>query len=188
METFNPDTQAAVCAVESFLLAFGMREASAGDTPGRFTRAFAEFTAGYGQDVSEILSRKFPCDTDDLVVVRGVRFVSLCEHHLLPFTGYCDLAYLPHGNQVVGLSKLPRVVDAVSRRLQLQEAMTHQIADAVRENVSPDVAVRCVATHSCMALRGVQKHEADMATSALLGRFKTDAALRNELQSLWGVR
>lgn len=154
------------------------------DTPGRVLRALTEMTAGYREDPSEILSTTFEDRCDEMVVVSGIDFTSMCEHHLLTFTGVVDLAYIP-GDRVVGLSKLPRVVDAFARRLQVQERMTEQIADAINDALSPrGVGVVVRASHSCMACRGVKKAGAIMTTSALRGYMKTRSDARAEFLNL----
>lgn len=156
------------------------------ETPARVVKAFQEMTAGYQDDPAAILSKIFDCDSDELVIVDGIDFVSLCEHHLLPFTGKATVAYLPN-KKVVGLSKIPRLVECFARRLQLQEQLTNQIAHAL--NAHPDLAVRgaaCIieASHSCMSCRGVRKAGATMITSAMLGEFRENPTLRGELLSL----
>lgn len=154
------------------------------DTPARVVKAMKEMTSGYGEDPAAILSRQFDsCGYDDLVVVRGIRFSSLCEHHLLPFTGTAAVAYLPK-DKVVGLSKLPRLVECFSMRLQLQEKMTREIAEAVEEHLEPHgVGVYVEARHQCMACRGVRQTDADMVTTTVLGAMRECRGLKDEFLS-----
>jgi len=151
------------------------------DTPKRVVKAMKEMTAGYNQSPREILSRQFEGDNyDDLVIVRGIRFASLCEHHLLPFVGTCAVGYLPR-RKVVGLSKLPRLVECYSKRLQLQERMTRQIANAVMIHLVPrGVGVYVQATHQCMACRGARQPDADMVTTTVLGEMRENPSLKSE--------
>jgi len=151
------------------------------DTPMRVVKAMKEMTAGYNQSPREILSRQFEGDNyDDLVIVRGIRFASLCEHHLLPFVGTCAVGYLPR-RKVVGLSKLPRLVECYSKRLQLQERMTRQIANAVMIHLVPrGVGVYVQATHQCMACRGARQPDADMVTTTVLGEMRENPSLKSE--------
>ena len=158
------------------------------DTPRRVINALQEMTSGYGQDPQEVLGTTFEKDGyDEMVVLRGIDFVSLCEHHMLPFTGTAAVGYVP-GDRVVGLSKLARLVDCFARRLQIQERMTKQIADAVMEVLQPKgVGVVVAAHHSCMGCRGVRKAGADMVTSSLAGVMRKDAAARAEFLGLAGM-
>lgn len=158
------------------------------ETPARVLRALGEMTCGYHQDAAEVLARQFPDDYDEMVVVRGVEFTSLCEHHMLGFTGTVTLAYVPTpGNGVVGLSKLARLVDVYARRLQVQERLTMEIADAMETHLRPEgVGVVVTARHSCMACRGVRK-SADMVTSALRGVLREKPEARAEFLALAGV-
>ena len=140
-------------------------------TPDRVLKALREMTQGYEQDPKSILSKAFSSDADEMVVVKAIPFISLCEHHLLPFFGYVDVAYLPNG-RVLGLSKIPRLVQALAQRLQIQERLTQEIANAIHASISNSgVAVKVRATHSCMKLRGVQS-DGEMVTCKLLGNFK----------------
>ena len=155
------------------------------DTPERVLKAMKEMTSGYNTDIAELLSVSFDVDFDELVVVRNVPFSSLCEHHMLPFTGTATVGYIPI-ERVVGLSKLARLVDAYARRLQVQERLTKQIADAMNEHIQPlgcGVVVR--GNHSCMSCRGIQK-QGEMVTSALHGTLRTEAIQRQEFLSLAG--
>lgn len=164
------------------------------DTPARVVRAFREMTSGYAEDPAEILARTFggqesdePVRYDELVMLRGIHFTSLCEHHLLPFVGAAHVGYLP-GEAVVGLSKLARLVECFARRLQMQERLTQQIAQAIMQHLGARGAgVVIVAHHSCMGCRGVRKQEAEMVTSSMLGFFREDRAARSELVSLLGT-
>lgn len=152
------------------------------DTPARVADSLRFLTEGYDLDPAEIVGDAlFHEDYDDMVVVRDLNFFSLCEHHLLPFFGRAHIAYLPRG-KVVGLSKLPRIVDAFAHRLQLQERMTRQIAEALNEVLEPEgVAVVVEARHLCMEMRGVEKQDASTITSCVLGAFRDDPGLRAEV-------
>lgn len=158
----------------------GMRE-----TPERIARAWRDMTSGYREDPAKILVRTFDADGyDEIVALRGIAYQSLCEHHLLPFTGTVDLAYLP-GPRVVGLSKLARLVDCYARRFQIQERMTRQIADAMEEHLGArGVAVIVHGTHSCMTARGVLKPGTVMVTSEMRGAFREEPAARAEVIAL----
>jgi len=154
------------------------------ETPRRVADAYLELTSGHDQDPGEHLRVTFTEDCDEMVVVSGIDFVSLCEHHLLPFIGTVAVGYIPEG-KVVGLSKLARAVDILARRLQVQERLTRQIAETLVEHVAPKgVGVLVEANHSCMGIRGVRKPRALTTTSTLLGVFRTDAATRNEFLTL----
>lgn len=154
------------------------------DTPGRVIRAWSEITEGYAQDPAEVLSTTFDVGpADELVVVTGIQFDSMCEHHMLPFSGTVSVGYLPSG-RVVGLSKIARLVEVFGRRLQVQERMTTQIAQSIMDHLGAEAAgVVIRGRHSCMACRGVKK-PADMVTSAMLGKLRTDPAMRAEFFSL----
>jgi GTP cyclohydrolase IA len=160
------------------------------DTPSRVARAYVELLSGSAEDASDHLVRVFSQDHagDDLVMLRGIRFVSLCEHHLLPFTGEAHVAYLPSHGRVTGLSKLARTVDVFARRLQMQERLTSEVAGALVEHLDPrGVAVVVEAEHSCLRLRGARKDDARMVTTAFRGAMEHDRALRAEVLSLMGV-
>ncbi len=161
----------------------GLRE-----TPARVARAWRELTEGYAQDPQVILDATFDVGPyDQMVVVRDIEFWSLCEHHLLPFHGMACVGYLP-SKRVVGLSKIGRLVQCFARRLQVQERMTQQVAEAMHSTLEPlGVGVIVRATHTCMAMRGVRLG-GEMVTSALLGRFREDAILRAEFLTLANVR
>jgi GTP cyclohydrolase I len=154
-------------------------------TPARVARSLSFLTGGYWEDPKEVVNGAvFENDSDEMVLVRGIEFYSLCEHHLLPFFGKCHLAYLPDG-KVIGLSKLARLVEVFSRRLQVQERMTLEIAKALSELIpNHGVGVVVEAQHLCMKMRGVQKQGGDTVTSALLGRFREDHRTRHEFLSL----
>jgi GTP cyclohydrolase IA len=160
------------------------------ETPGRVARAYAELVAGMRDDAGVHLARVFPQEHtgDDLVLLRGIRFVSLCEHHLLPFTGVAHVAYLPSHGRVTGLSKLARLVDVYARRLQMQERLTAQVADALVEHLDArGVAVVVESEHSCLRLRGARKEDAQMVSTAFRGAIEHDRALRAEVLSLMRV-
>jgi GTP cyclohydrolase I len=160
------------------------------DTPSRVARAYREMVQGMRQDASEHLGRVFPQEQkgDDLVMLRDISFVSLCEHHMLPFTGVAHVAYLPSHGRVTGLSKLARTVDVFARRLQMQERLTSEIADALVEELDPrGAAVVVEAEHSCLRLRGARKDEARMVTTSFRGELESDRVLRAETLSLMGV-
>jgi GTP cyclohydrolase I len=155
------------------------------DTPRRVEQALRFLTAGYRADVDAVLNGAlFPVDYNEMVIVRDIDFYSLCEHHLLPFFGKCHVAYIPQG-RVIGLSKIPRLVDVFARRLQIQERLTSQIAETIRAKADPlGVAVVIEATHLCMAMRGVEKQNSVAVTSAMLGVFQDDARTRAEFLDL----
>ena len=154
-------------------------------TPERVEKAMAFLTQGYAMDVPTVLNDAlFEVDYDEMVMVRDVEFYSLCEHHLLPFFGKVHVAYVPRG-KVIGLSKIPRLVEMYSRRLQVQERMTTQIADAIVQAIEPQgVGVIVEAQHLCMMMRGVEKQHSATVTSAMRGVFKTQTQTRNEFLSL----
>jgi GTP cyclohydrolase IA len=156
------------------------------ETPSRVVRAFEEFFKGYNDDPEAILKKTFEEieGYDEMVVLRGIRFESHCEHHMAPIIGRAWVAYIPKG-RVVGISKLARVVDAYAKRLQIQEKMTAQIANIIQEVLQPDgVGVVIKAAHHCMTTRGVHKHGTDMVTSRMLGAFRDSAMTRQEFLAL----
>jgi len=155
------------------------------DTPERMEKSMAFLTRGYAMDVKTVLhDALFEVEYDEMVIVKDVEFFSMCEHHLLPFFGKAHVAYVPNG-KVIGLSKVPRVVDVFARRLQVQERLTTQIADAITEAIDPQgVAVILEAQHLCMMMRGVEKQHSATVTSAMRGVFKTQLQTRNEFLSL----
>ena len=170
-------------AIAQLLRAFGENPSRSGleRTPGRVAEMYKELLVGYRTDpVAMVNDALFEVTYDEMVLVRDIEFYSLCEHHLLPFMGKAHVAYFPRG-KVIGLSKIPRIVDLFSRRLQLQERLTRQIADFIEELLDPHgVAVVVEGIHLCSMMRGVQKHEARMTTSAMLGAFRTSIATRQE--------
>ena len=151
------------------------------NTPRRVARMYSELLAGYHTNSQELVNDAiFNVSYDEMVIVRDIEFYSICEHHLLPFIGRAHVAYLPSG-KVIGLSKIPRIVDMYARRLQVQERMTRQIADFITELLQPrGVAVVVEALHLCTMMRGVRKHDARMTTSAMQGGFRTNIATRQE--------
>jgi GTP cyclohydrolase I len=155
------------------------------DTPKRVEQTLRFLTSGYATDVDTMLNNAlFTVDYNEMVIVKDIDFYSLCEHHLLPFFGKCHVAYIPNG-KVVGLSKIPRLVDIYARRLQVQERLTNQIANTLLEKINPlGVAVVTEATHLCMAMRGVEKQNAVAVASAMLGAFREDARTRSEFLNL----
>lgn len=169
--------------VESILKAVGENPERDGlkRTPERVARMYEELLAGYRTDpVALVNDALFEVDYDEMVVVRDIEFYSLCEHHMLPFLGRAHVAYIPHG-RVIGLSKIPRIVDMFARRLQVQERMTRQIADFLQEVLHPrGVAVVVEAIHMCSMIRGVKKHDSRMTTSSMLGAFRNNMATRME--------
>jgi GTP cyclohydrolase I len=154
-------------------------------TPARVAKAFRDLTAGYAQDASDVLNEAlFTEEYDEMVVVKDIDFYSLCEHHLLPFFGKCHVAYMP-SRKIVGLSKIARLVEMFSRRLQVQERMTTQIAQTINEVLQPrGVAVVMEALHMCMLMRGVEKQNSKAVTSAMLGAFRDNAETRAEFMQL----
>ncbi len=154
-------------------------------TPKRVEKALRFLTSGYEADIDDVLNGAlFTVDYSEMVIVRDIDFYSLCEHHLLPFFGRCHVAYIPDG-RVIGLSKIPRLVEIFARRLQLQERMTNQIAETIRTKINPlGVAVVCEGTHLCMAMRGVEKQNSYTITSAMLGAFRDNARTRMEFLEL----
>jgi GTP cyclohydrolase I len=159
------------------------------DTPKRVEKAYRFLTSGYNADIDQVLNNAlFTVDYSEMVIVKDIDFYSLCEHHLLPFFGKCHVAYIP-STKVIGLSKIPRVVDIFARRLQVQERLTNQIADTIREKVTPlGVAVVMEATHLCMSMRGVEKQNSFAVTSAMQGAFRDNARTRMEFLELIKLR
>jgi GTP cyclohydrolase I len=155
------------------------------DTPKRAAEAFRFLNNGYQKTLENVLNNAiFESDTEDMVIVKEVELYSLCEHHLLPFIGKCHVAYLPRG-KVLGLSKVARIVDMYARRLQIQERLTKQIADAIQAAVDPrGVAVVIEAKHLCMMMRGVEKQNSVMTTSSMLGQFRENISTRSEFLNL----
>ena len=155
------------------------------DTPQRAAKAFEFLTRGYGQTVEDVVNEAlFPSDSSEMVLVQDVELYSLCEHHMLPFIGKCHVAYIPTG-KVLGLSKVARLVDVFARRLQIQEALTMQIAETIMAVTDAEgVGVIIEAKHMCMMMRGVEKQNSLMKTSAMLGTFRTEQKTRDEFLSL----
>ena len=154
------------------------------DTPFRFVKALAEHTVGYREDPKLHLEKTFDVDHQDLVLVKDIPFNSLCEHHLAPFVGKVHIAYIP-SDKITGLSKFGRVVEGYAKRLQVQERLTQEIADAIQEVLNPQaVAVIVEAEHTCMSGRGIKKHGATTVTSTMRGLFKENASARAELLQL----
>jgi GTP cyclohydrolase I len=159
------------------------------DTPKRAAKAFEFLTRGYRQSVDEVVNEAlFPSDSSEMILVQDVELYSLCEHHLLPFIGKCHVAYIPTG-RVIGLSKVARIVDVFARRLQIQEALTTQIAETIMDVTAAEgVGVIIEAQHMCMMMRGVEKQNSLMKTSAMLGTFRSEQKTRDEFLSLLQMR
>src|SRR6185369_2451664 len=159
------------------------------NTPKRVEKALKFLTGGYDANIDDVLNGAlFTVDYSEMVIVKDIDFYSLCEHHLLPFFGKCHVAYIPT-TKVLGLSKIPRLVDVFSRRLQVQERLTNQIADVIRDAVNPmGVAVVMEATHLCMSMRGVEKQNSFAVTSAMLGTFRSNPKTRSEFLELIKLR
>ena len=183
LEGVNIDYEAVRKAVFAIIKAVGEDPEREGlqNTPDRVSRMYAELLSGYGADPQKIINDAlFNINYDEMVLVRDIEFYSLCEHHMLPFLGRAHVAYLPKG-KVIGLSKIPRIVDMYARRLQVQERMTRQIADLLQKILEPQgVAVVVEAVHMCSMMRGVKKHDARMTTSAMHGAFRANLATRQE--------
>jgi GTP cyclohydrolase I len=154
-------------------------------TPTRVEKALRFLTSGYQADVDAVINNAlFTVDYNEMVIVKDIDFYSLCEHHMLPFFGKCHVAYIPR-RHVIGLSKIPRLVDVFARRLQIQERMTNQIAQTILEKINPlGVAVVCEGTHLCMSMRGVEKQNSFAVTSAMLGAFRDNSRTRMEFLEL----
>lgn len=186
-DTVGTDTDAVQALVEQLLFQLGEDPTREGlvKTPERVAKAFRFFTQGYQQDVDEAMNGAlFSVKYDEMVVVRDIDFFSLCEHHLLPFYGKCHVAYLPNG-RIVGLSKIPRLVEVFSRRLQVQERLTVQIAESLQQALTPQgVAVVMEARHLCMMMRGVETPNAVAVTSSMHGVFQTQQTTRDEFLEL----
>ena len=179
----NLDIEAAKKLIFDLLKAIGEDPNREGlkNTPDRVARMYAELLSGYSEEPARIINNAlFHVDYDEMVLVRDIEFYSLCEHHMLPFVGRAHVAYIPNG-KVIGLSKIPRIVDMYARRLQIQERMTREIADFLQETLDPyGVAVVVEAMHLCAMMRGVKKHDARMTTSAMHGTFRANMATRQE--------
>lgn len=173
-------------AVREILLAVGEDPDREGlqETPDRVARMYAEVFQGLHQDPRQHLQKRFTQKYDEMVTIKDIQFESFCEHHLLPFTGKAHVAYLPNGT-VIGLSKIPRVIDVLARRPQVQEQLTEQVADLLMQELDArGVAVVMEASHSCMTIRGVRKSESFCVTSAMRGSFRNNLATRMEVLSL----
>jgi GTP cyclohydrolase I len=154
-------------------------------TPSRVAKTWKLFSKGYNQNLEDIINNAiFEEDAKDMIIVRDIEFFSLCEHHLLPFFGKAHVGYIPSG-KIVGLSKIPRIIDMFARRLQVQERLTHQIADAIMNAIDPlGVAVVMEGRHMCMQMRGVEKQNSFASTSAMLGQFRKSSETRSEFLSI----
>ncbi len=187
----GPSNGGIEAAVRRILLEIGEDPTRQGlaDTPARMHRMYQELTAGYHVDVDRLINRAiFEVDYSEMVVVKDIEFHSLCEHHMLPFFGRAHVAYIPKG-RVIGLSKIPRIVEMYARRLQVQERMTQQIAELLMERLQPDgVGVVLEATHLCAAMRGVRKPGTVMTTAAVLGLFRRNDKTRAEFFAHIGRR
>jgi len=183
MDIVNMDFESLRNAVTEIIKGVGEDPKREGlrNTPDRVSRMYAELLSGYNADPEKIINGAlFHINYDEMVLVRDIEFYSLCEHHMLPFLGRAHVAYLPAG-KVIGLSKIPRIVDMYARRLQVQERMTRQIADLLQQTLEPQgVAVVVEAMHLCSMMRGVKKHDARMTTSAMHGAFRANLATRQE--------
>jgi GTP cyclohydrolase I len=183
LDAINIDFASARRAVAELIRAVGEDPEREGllNTPDRVARMYAELLSGYSMDPEKIINGAlFNINYDEMVLVRDIEFYSLCEHHMLPFLGRAHVAYLPKG-KVIGLSKIPRIVEMYARRLQVQERMTRQIADLLQEMLEPQgVAVVVEGMHLCSMMRGVKKHGARMTTSAMHGAFRANLATRQE--------
>lgn len=181
---FEPvDLDAAMRSVADLLCAIGEDPNREGllNTPERVAKAYQELISGYTTDPKQLINDAiFDVEYDDIIVVKDIQFYSLCEHHLLPFMGYAHVAYIPN-RRVIGLSKIPRIVDMFSRRLQVQERLTRQIGEFLDEILEPKgVAVVMAGQHMCSTIRGVKKHDSNMTTRVMLGDFKQNREIRNE--------
>jgi GTP cyclohydrolase I len=191
-ETFEPDSGEEVYDAEREALIRGLLQQVGEDpareglrrTPLRVAKAMDFLTSGYDMSVDDVVHNAvFAENCEEMVVVRDIEFYSLCEHHMLPFFGHAHVGYLPDG-KVVGLSKIARIVDVFARRLQVQERLTNQVADALMESLSPfGVAVVMEASHTCMMMRGVQKQNSTTVSSAMRGTFREDARTRSEFMA-----
>jgi GTP cyclohydrolase I len=187
MDSLTQTTPDIRTLIEQLLISVGENPSREGleKTPERVEKAFQFMTKGYQEDVDDVLNGAlFQIDYDEMVIVKDIDFYSLCEHHLLPFFGKCHIAYIPNG-KIVGLSKIPRLVDIFSRRLQVQERLTVQIAEALEARLQPQgVAVVVEGFHLCMMMRGVQKQNAYATTSSMLGVFRNQQQTREEFLQL----
>lgn len=185
------DNTAIVKAAEAFQTLLGVlgedpERDGLQETPFRFIKALAEHTTGYREDPAQHLTKTFDVDHNDIVLVKDIPFNSLCEHHLAPFVGKVHIAYIP-SDKITGLSKFGRTVEGYAKRLQVQERLTQQIADAIQDTLNPQaVAVIIEAEHTCMSGRGIKKHGATTVTSTMRGLFKENATARGQVLSLLG--
>lgn len=183
------DSEAVMRSIEDFLFAIGEDPSRGGllETPKRVAKAYEELVSGYTINPVELVNNAiYELEYDDIVIVNNIDFYSLCEHHLLPFVGQAHVAYIPNGS-IIGLSKIPRIVDMFSRRLQVQERLTRQIAEFLDEVLEPQgVAVSVTGKHMCSMIRGVKKHNSNFTSNAMLGVFKHDRDVRNEFFSQLG--
>ena len=154
-------------------------------TPKRAAKAWLDLTSGYEQDLDNLINKAiFKSASDELILVKDIEYWSMCEHHLLPFNGKAHVAYIPQG-KIIGLSKIPRIVDMFAKRLQIQENLTAQVANCIQDILDPlGVAVIMQGQHLCMQMRGVKKQSAEMVTSSMLGVFRTDSAARAEVLNI----
>lgn len=189
LETLKAETDndSAERAVYTLLQRLGVDTSQPGlaETPKRVVKAFREMLSGYNEEPEEILGKVFDESSENIVILKDIPYTSLCEHHLSPYMGTCDIGYIPNGGKVVGLSKLARLVDCFSRRLQIQERMTREIAEAIEKHLKTiGVAVVTKGIHSCMQCRGVRKDGATMICSSMKGVFMTEVAARAEFLAL----
>ncbi|TFH42786.1 MAG: GTP cyclohydrolase I FolE [Chrysiogenales bacterium] len=183
------DTDKLIKAVHEMIIAIGEDPARPGlqGTPERVARMFEEILGGEKKEIADILGKTHELEHDEMVVVKDISFYSMCEHHLLPFFGVCHVGYIPDERRIVGLSKIARIVDVFSKRLQVQEHLTAEIADAVMTHVRPKgVAVVVNARHLCMEMRGVSKPGSSTITSVVRGIFRSDIRTREEFLKLIG--
>lgn len=187
MSTQDDDIERMTDSYREILVALGEDPQREGlvDTPVRAAKAMHFITGGYRENLEDLINGAvFTSDTDEMVIVRNIEMYSLCEHHMLPFIGKCHVAYIPQG-KVIGLSKIARIVDYFARRLQIQEVLTKQIANCVNGSINAQgVGVVVEAQHMCMMMRGVQKQNSIMATSCMLGNFRTQPQTREEFLRL----
>lgn len=195
METINTtaqDLESSMTGIRNLLQVVGEDAGREGlvETPARFVKAFQEMTEGYRVDPEIYLTRTFKeKECDEMILVRNIAFASLCEHHLLPFVGIANVAYIPRDGIIVGLSKIPRLVLGYARRLQVQERLTQQIGKAMDKQLHPQgVAVQVIAQHQCMSCRGVMASSANMVTSYISGAFRASADVRAEFYSQLGQK
>ena len=187
MKVKQPNEKKIAALVKALLVELGEDPEREGlkKTPARVAKSLSFLTRGYRQNLKEVVNgAKFTSGTNHMVILRDIEMYSMCEHHMLPFYGKCSIGYISQG-KVLGVSKLARIVDMFARRLQIQERMTEEIADAVmREAGAEGVGVVIKAKHLCMMMRGVEKQNSEMTTSAVLGSFRTDEKVRQEFLSL----